>query len=254
MNQSTDLLDRMQVAAPCDVNWDRMSGDERVRLCKNCGLHVYNISSMTRAEAMSLISNTEGRICVKIYRRTDGTLLTKDCPTGIRAVRKRVARVVSAGFAVALSLCSIAIGQTRKQDGKADSGVEFKVKRTSSDAGRSVFRGTVTDQTKAMVAGAKVTLTNEQTEQKVYTTTTAEGEFSLSELSEGNYSIRVESPGFKLYEVKHFSVKAKEEVEIVAVLQTGEGLIGVFIEMPPVEIKPGEKQTIGDTVEKLPLR
>jgi hypothetical protein len=34
---------------------------------------------MTRAEAEALVAEKEGRLCVRFYRRPDGTMLTRNC-------------------------------------------------------------------------------------------------------------------------------------------------------------------------------
>jgi hypothetical protein len=60
-----------------------MTGDDRVRFCNACNLNVYNFASMTSKEVRSLITN--GRVCGRLYRRVDGTLITRDCPVGLRA-------------------------------------------------------------------------------------------------------------------------------------------------------------------------
>ncbi|HKS17205.1 MAG TPA: hypothetical protein VJU16_07820 [Planctomycetota bacterium] len=57
-----------------------MTGDDRVRYCSDCKLNVYNFSGMTRREVSELIQLEEGRLCVRFYRRKDGTLVTRDCP------------------------------------------------------------------------------------------------------------------------------------------------------------------------------
>jgi len=87
-----DILDRIGVASPCSADWDAMNGDERKRFCADCKLHVYNLSAMTREESVELITQSEGRLCIRLFRRADGTILTKDCPVGLRAVRLRAAR------------------------------------------------------------------------------------------------------------------------------------------------------------------
>ena len=67
-------LDHVQVAAPCPADWDQMVGNERVKFCGQCSLNVYNLSSMTKAQAEHLIASTEGRLCVRFYRRRDGSI------------------------------------------------------------------------------------------------------------------------------------------------------------------------------------
>lgn len=102
MPKFTSPLDGVRVAAPCPADWGKMVGDERVRYCGSCNLHVYNLSGMTKREAESLVTNAEGRLCVRFYRRPDGTILTRNCPVGLSAVRRRVARVAGSVLSAAL--------------------------------------------------------------------------------------------------------------------------------------------------------
>jgi len=97
------LLDRVRVAAPCSADWKEMRGDERVRFCERCSLNVYNLSAMTRREAERLVVRSEGQLCVRFYRRADGTTLTRNCPVGLRALKRRVSRVASAVAAATFS-------------------------------------------------------------------------------------------------------------------------------------------------------
>ena len=102
MAKFTNPLDGVRVAAPCPADWNRMVGDERMRYCGQCDLHVYNLSGMTRTQAESLITNAEGRLCVRFYRRADGTILTRNCPVGLRALKRRVTRVAGAMLSAVL--------------------------------------------------------------------------------------------------------------------------------------------------------
>lgn len=95
------MLSQMDVAAPCSSSWDKMSGDDKVRFCHECKLNVYNISNMSKAEAEELIRLAEGRLCVTFYRRKDGTILTDNCPVGLRKIRdfgRKVAAIVTLGI------------------------------------------------------------------------------------------------------------------------------------------------------------
>ncbi len=96
MSQFTNPLDHVRIAAPCKADWDSMFGDERVRFCGQCNLNVYNLSEMTKSDAELLVARTEGRLCVRFYRRTDGSILTRNCPEGLRALKRRLSRVASA--------------------------------------------------------------------------------------------------------------------------------------------------------------
>ena len=86
MKRFTSPLRNVKVASPCPADWDRMIGDERARFCGQCELNVYNLSAMSTLEAESLIARTEGRLCVRYYRRKDGSIITQDCPVGFAQV------------------------------------------------------------------------------------------------------------------------------------------------------------------------
>ena len=99
-------LTRLTIAAPCSVEWNAMQGDERVRLCGQCEKNVYNLIGMSEDEANALLANREGQACIRAYQRSDGTLMTKNCPVGLRKLRQRMAwgfGGLAAGFAMLLS-------------------------------------------------------------------------------------------------------------------------------------------------------
>ncbi len=93
MGRFSDPLSRVKVASPCTADWDSMIGDERVRFCGQCELNVYNLSAMTRTQAENLIGGTERRLCIRFYRRSDGSIITQDCPVGLRALKLRASRI-----------------------------------------------------------------------------------------------------------------------------------------------------------------
>jgi hypothetical protein len=98
-------LDNISVAAPCSAEWAKMSGDERVRHCALCRKNVYNLSEMSRTEAEALIREKEGSLCVRFYQRADGTILTTNCPVGLRAIQRRL-RWICTGVAALFALCA----------------------------------------------------------------------------------------------------------------------------------------------------
>ena len=51
----------------------------------------YNLSEMSREAAEDLVRMHEGeRLCVRFYRRRDGTVITNECPVALRALKRRV--------------------------------------------------------------------------------------------------------------------------------------------------------------------
>ncbi len=81
---ATVNINELAIAAPCPVAWHTMQGDDRVRHCEQCDKNVYDLSEMTAAEIRQLIEEKEGQFCAQLYRRQDGTVITADCPVGLR--------------------------------------------------------------------------------------------------------------------------------------------------------------------------
>ena len=84
-----DALDCIEIPIPCKASWADMVGDERVRHCGDCRQNVYNIAAFSRREATRLLQERSGRVCLRIFRRPDGTVITDDCRARLRAARKR---------------------------------------------------------------------------------------------------------------------------------------------------------------------
>ena len=93
---SLSSFDKLRLAHPCPASWDDMPGDDRARFCRDCQLHVYNLSALNRREAEAFLQEREGRTCLHFYLRADGTILTRDCPVGLRAARGALRFVLGA--------------------------------------------------------------------------------------------------------------------------------------------------------------
>ena len=104
MSKMINPLDQVRIASPCSANWNEMYGNERKRYCSECKLNVYNLSEMTQREAENFLINSEGRVCLRIFRRSDGTVLTQDCPVGWQALKKKVSRAATAVFALTMGI------------------------------------------------------------------------------------------------------------------------------------------------------
>lgn len=103
MTKRSIPLNMISIAAPCSANWNEMTGNDKVRFCQQCSLNVYNLSNMAQDQAEELIRNKEGRLCVRFYRRSDGTILTQNCPVGLQALKKKIACTATAIISAVLS-------------------------------------------------------------------------------------------------------------------------------------------------------
>lgn len=91
---------RVKLATPCKTTWGQMSGDDKVRFCALCKKNVYNLSTLTRDEAVGLVKAKEGDMCATFFQRPDGTVMTADCSVGVRRARFAMAAAFSLLFLV----------------------------------------------------------------------------------------------------------------------------------------------------------
>lgn len=113
----THPLDEIRVAAPCRADWNAMQGNDTTRYCSTCEKNVYNISMMSRAQAMELIKEKEGQLCVRFARRRDGTLITDNCPVGMKVARRPL-QFLAAGFMALMAWGAMLFaGQSNRQSG-----------------------------------------------------------------------------------------------------------------------------------------
>ncbi len=111
MAANVNELGVVKVAAPCQRDWDKMSGDAKVRFCGDCQQNVYNLSELTTDEAHQLIREKEGKLCVRFYTRDDGTVLTRDCPVGLQRKRKKLIAAGAATISMSLAALAFSVGE-----------------------------------------------------------------------------------------------------------------------------------------------
>jgi len=115
---TVNVINQLSIAAPCPVGWDTMQGDDKVRYCRQCEKNVYDLSEMTSAEIIQLIQEKEGQFCAQLFRRHDGTVITADCPVGLRLrmwkrLRKSMAWAASIFAMIFLPGCPMGGGNMR---------------------------------------------------------------------------------------------------------------------------------------------
>lgn len=184
-----------------------MAGDDRVRHCTLCDLNVYNFAAMTRDEVRALLIKSEGRLCARLYRRADGTLLTKDCPTGLRALQRRVSRFVSAMMAAVLSIGALASGcaSARWRNG---SKIDVAIEQAATPQPAVLTGVVVLDG--SPLPGATITVRNEASPSQFTVITDEHGAFTFHALHEGIYRVEVELTGLHTAVLKHLALKQSE--------------------------------------------
>jgi hypothetical protein len=260
MTKQADSFDSLRIASPCPVGWQQMKGSEQVRFCEQCQLHVYNFSGMPRKEAEAIVHQTEGRICGRFYRRADGTILTRDCPVGLRALRRRAVKIAGAAATAVMSFCLTAMGQTKSSVCETDSSKQpvkiTKLKGAAQDSFATIS-GKLTDGAGAVVPDIKVELVKEGTEQHFTAVSDDAGDFHFSLLEAGSYTLKI-APinGLMGYQRTQIVVRNGEAARLDLQLKFDETTVMVGLIAAPSLIdttRPGGTTTItGDMIRSLP--
>jgi Carboxypeptidase regulatory-like domain len=225
------MLPQLKIASPCPASWENMTGNNQVRHCSQCNLNVYNFSAMTSHEIETLISASEGqRLCGRLYQRADGTLLTQDCPVGLRTRIRRVTRRVGAALAAAMSFAVAAEASPQQSAGTMGKVV----------AVQTGFNLAVLDASGAPVPHSRILLINAKTHKTVAENRTDNaGKFSFSHLPVGDYTAIVEAPGL-LSQSALVSIKPNAMQDITFQLRSEAfvtGLIALPAQLLPLKVQ-----------------
>src|SRR5438105_5814928 len=85
------LVHQLRVVSLCTVTGAETTGYDPFPYTTLFRSNVYNLSAMTEAEGEALIIEKEGKLCARIYRGYNGTLLSRECLVCWRPVRRRLA-------------------------------------------------------------------------------------------------------------------------------------------------------------------
>ena len=252
MDKQNFNVNKLRVASPCPVGWETMTGNERVRRCHSCELNIYNISEMTKTEIESLIVNREGRLCIRLYKRGDGTVLTKDCPIRFRAYQKKAARFAGAALATILGLFTVSLGQKANEKSVDDSKV--KIVRTSNLG--TILTGTITDTAGAIIPNAEIKLYKKGNKKSIKIKSDDNGSYFFKSLSPGFYKLEIKFGGFKTFKITEIEVRNNEENRLDITLEPKQinVTVGIYAEEPLFDTTSSSFTTkiTRKMIEKLP--
>jgi hypothetical protein len=104
-----NIIDSIEVKNNCLEDWKEMRGGKKVRLCSHCDFNVNNLSAMTRKQAMRLVRESNGRLCVRYIKNplnNQPVFADKFYQIGRRAPRLAIGAMTAA-----LSFSSMAYAQ-----------------------------------------------------------------------------------------------------------------------------------------------
>jgi hypothetical protein len=196
MSKSYDAVDGLFHEAPCTAPWQAMVGDEPVRHCMSCDLNVYNFAEMTRFEVNELLAQPNNRVCARLHRRPDGTLLTRDNTSEPAGKRPRLSSLRVAVAAALVSLSAFGSGCASKS-GLAQHVSSIAIEVEQPLAQHPAFSGVVRDVAGSPLPGVTIVLRPEvRTLSEITVVTDVNGAFTIAVPEDGTYRLEVILAGF----------------------------------------------------------
>jgi len=101
---------------------------------------------------------------------------------------------------------------------------------------RGRVQGLISDSTQAVIVGASITLTNDNTNVVMVQQTNQSGQYIFDFVAPGNYTLAVEFSGFRKFVQKNILVQARGDVTVNATLEPGSTREAVTVEASPVAV------------------
>lgn len=240
-----NFLNSIDVKSPCSESWDEMFGNDEVLFCSHCAKDVHNISAMNRADAEKLVKKSNGGLCVRYVKTPQGELV--NAPPKL-ATNTRRATIAASVLATTLSLSTIAYSQGGIRPPEKDKTTQSTKDKSPKDESKqdySVISGTVADQNRAVIPGAKISLLNLKTKEIRSLLTNDEGIYEFKGVESSNYELHAESPGFKKLVMQNIEISKDSKLEKNLTLEVSEAKIS--------EERTKQKPLIEISISELPI-
>jgi Carboxypeptidase regulatory-like domain/Ankyrin repeats (3 copies) len=211
-----DVFAQINIASPCETDWDSMIGNDRIRFCRHCKLSVHNLSEMTSKDVRRLVARSQGRLCVR-YSALDRSVPAALPTPVLHRIGRRTSVLAAGAFSASLSLTNAIAGDLHNpQSGTyrvtALAATKEGARVLTSQGG--TISGTIFDPNNAVIPGATVSLSNAQSKAAITTYTDDRGEYKFDGLEAGTYSLRVEASGFAPSDLPNITLRTGDENRI----------------------------------------
>src|SRR5262249_7467515 len=102
------LMRRLPLANNCEVPWDEMKGNDKVRHCASCASNVYDLSAMREVEARALVMLfASDRLCITYRTNGNDEIVSAEAARRASLLRRlSTAQAQIGASVVALALAS----------------------------------------------------------------------------------------------------------------------------------------------------
>src|SRR5689334_11057146 len=111
----------LHIPRPCPASWEAMQGDDTRRFCTSCQKHVHNLSALSEAEAVRLLSQrAPGTLCIQFTADASGQVLF--APRRTFALRRKAQPLVAGVAGSLLAACAAPVDGVERADSPYDAG------------------------------------------------------------------------------------------------------------------------------------
>ena len=244
-----DSVHQLRIPSPCSVSWDSMIGNDRVRFCEHCQLTVHNVNSASPKQIKRLIARSKGRLCVNYVQPAP----PKPPAPALYKIGRRTSLIAASAFSATLSIsAAVAAAPSLKSTAlphEAAFATRQRAVQSVTSNGSRLF-GFVFDPNGAVIGGARVMLTNSETNQPYYSFTGPDGQYQFEGLRPGTYNLKVSSNGFDTSDLPGLTIRENDnnridqtlsiapiEAEVTVTSETinfGGGAVAVVLPVEPL--------------------
>jgi ankyrin repeat protein len=206
-----DSAPEIRIALPCDVEWESMTGNDRVRYCEHCKLTVHNVDLISKKQLRRLIARSGDRLCVSYQQPVPQISSTPILYT----IGRRTSVIAASAFSATLSISTAVAAATPKPASTPiQPAVATHVANAFVAAGYGKLYGFIRNPNGLAVNGATITLTSSDSSEGYASYTSGDGQYRIEGITPGTYKLIITARGFDTTEVPNIAVRAGDNNRI----------------------------------------
>lgn len=212
IKSARDSASELRITSPCDVPWDSMIGNDRIRFCEHCQLTVHNIDRASPKQIRRLIARSRGRLCVNYFQPAP----QKPPAPILYKIGRRTSVIAASAFSATLSISTAIAAAPNLRSTALPHAPAFATQlgnQVYSSSGSRLY-GYVFDPSGNVIGGATVTLTGSELILPYQAFTGSDGQYQFQGLKPGTYHLKVNSRGFTESELADLSVRDNDNTRI----------------------------------------